>query len=170
MSLSMAQIRSVDAKWAGHGAARPGWVGYLPYPAERFAQLIAAAAPFAAPRTFIDLGAGVGTKMLIAHAAGLDVFGVDEDAELIEAAHQLGMPVFRHDVRTAPVAGYGVVYINHPLAGAQSEAALEQRVRAQLSPGAILISVHSQLPPPAGAHWETLLPASDHDMVVRKHA
>ncbi len=145
MSLSMAQIRSVDAKWAGHGAARPGWVGYLPYPAERFAQLIA-------------------------HAAGLDVFGVDEDAELIEAAHQLGMPVFRHDVRTAPVAGYGVVYINHPLAGAQSEAALEQRVRAQLSPGAILISVHSQLPPPAGAHWETLLPASDHDMVVRKHA
>jgi trans-aconitate methyltransferase len=117
--------------------------------------------PAAGANRFLDLGAGIGTKVKIAAQMGYGAMGVDIIPAYISEARRIGAPVTFCDVRKAPVAGFAVVYMNHPLADQAEQNALEARVLAELSPAAVLINVHSVSDRPRGAHWRTLATTSD---------
>jgi trans-aconitate methyltransferase len=118
--------------------------------------------PFLPPaHSFLDLGAGIGTKVLIAAQLGYQAMGVEVVPAYLSKAREIGANVAYGDVRSTSVRGFGIVYLNHPLADACEENALEARVLAELSPGAALINVHSPNDRPRGAHWRTIAITAD---------
>ena len=159
-----------EDEWAGHPT--PGTVGFIPYPLPEFRILLKAAiaaARFPAP-TFIDLGAGIGSKVETAAQLGCkEPLGVEIYPAYIAEARRKGVcGVHYGDVRKTPVAGYGIVYLNHPLAVASEQLALEARIAAELSPGSVWICVHGLTVTAAGAHWETIFTTGRGAWVVRK--
>jgi trans-aconitate methyltransferase len=166
-----APVWELERIHSGEGAGPGHEVGFLPYPIMEFRHLLDAAISHHPPPSFIDLGAGIGTKVELARLAGIHAAsGIEISDHLLECAESYGFAVFRGDVRTYRVAGIGIVYLNHPLADTQQEAELELRIQAELSPGSVLISVHSHLPPPTGSHWLHLAQVEPHDVAVAKRA
>jgi trans-aconitate methyltransferase len=155
------ELAALEERWRARGPAPdPDCTGFLPYPVEPFRRLLAAVRAHVTG-TFCDLGAGIGTKVLIAAQLGYQATGIEIRQDYLAEATRIGADVRPGDVRTTEARGYDVVYLNHPLAGADAEAALERRVQAELSPGAVLITVNSPSPPPHGAHWRTLATVGD---------
>jgi trans-aconitate methyltransferase len=160
------ELADLEDEWAhatGQGVPE-GAIGFLPYPIPQFTHLLRMTSwmiPATEKNTFIDLGAGIGTKVKIAARMGYGAIGIDIIPAYIAKAREIGAPVTFCDVRKAPVAGFHVVYLNHPLADPHEENALEARILAELTPYAVLINVHSPNPRPAGRHWRTLATTSD---------
>jgi SAM-dependent methyltransferase len=158
------EIADLEDEWSqtANEAAALGQIGFLPYPLDGFRYLLQMVRPFLPPaHSFLDLGAGIGTKVLIAAQLGYQAMGVEVVPAYLTKAREIGANVAYGDVRSTSVRGFGIVYLNHPLAVADEQADLEARIRAELSPGAALICVNSPSPKPCGAHWRTIATTSD---------
>lgn len=161
------------ADWEDEWAAKPGppgRIGFIPYPLDGFRTLLKAAlATRPATPSFLDLGAGIGSKLVVASQMGCKpVNGVEVVASYVAEARRRQLPVAFMDVTCAPVAFHAIVYLNHPLADPAAERALEERVHAELSPHALLIQVRGLTPIPHGAHWQTICQLNETDAVARK--
>jgi hypothetical protein len=166
-------LEALEREWTGHKLAgahvQEGCLGWLPYPLREWRLLMEAARANGALGPYLELGSGIGTKVLAARDLGYDGYGVENNPVLVREAERLGAQTALDDVRTASVVHAGIVYVNHPLAAEEDEMALERRVQAELKPGAVLIQVRSGHHP-HGSHWELLKQIRTGDVAWRKIA
>ena len=131
-------------------------VPFLPFPIPDFIPLLAAAVMVAPcqlpefgefpPTTFLDIGAGTGTKIRLAQALfGLKGGGIEIVPEFVAEARARGIRV--EAVDAFDFKGYGsvdIVYMNRPSTLMDE---LEGLVMEQMAPGAVLILVNGRNDP-----------------------
>jgi SAM-dependent methyltransferase len=168
----MTDLHALEMEWAGRmtEGVPLDCIRFIPYPMGRFRLLLETAMAHGSG-PFLDLGAGIGTKVLAAKEAGLDAHGIELVPAYLAEAERIGADVRPGDIRhiqASRLALYGIIYLNHPLAGAEATQALENRVRVALRPGGVLICVNGELPAPAGAHWLSLVQLDGSAYAVKK--
>lgn len=128
--------------------------GWEPYPATAFVNLLYVA--MSANRgKFIDVGCGIGTKVRIAEALGLEAYGIELFEPYVEEARSLGAQVQQFDIREEfDYSQYGIIYINHPFRDTHAQDVLEYRIQRQMAPGSVLITVNNIRTMPED--WEML--------------
>lgn len=150
--MDRAAIAALEAAWQHRVPVRePGefW-DWQPADLGVFARLLAAAVPHCPPgRTFCDVGCGIGTKCLLAEAAGIPAAGIDRVPEYLAEAARLGVAVTLADARTyRRYRSHGIVYVNHPLRDSAAEEVLERYIHAEMAPGAVLMAYNAGCFPP----------------------
>lgn len=136
---------------------------WMPFCIPDFVALMAEALPDMQPGAcrFLEIGAGIGTKMVIARELfGLDVSGIERTDEYAAAARTAGL-----DVQTADALawdGYGkadLIWFNRPFRDPAAQASLEALVWDQASPGTVIICANLEGRPPMS--WYPVLDAWD---------
>ena len=152
----LAELRDVEQLWRGVRVTLPDpkdYVGWMPYDLSRFAMFLTDAVAAAPGPDFLDAGAGLGTKVLLArYLYDLEAGGIEIVREYVAAAHALGAYVLQCDART--YQGYGshdIVYLNRPV----QDPAFERHVMGLMRPGAVLIIVNGMTRPPV-TEWEEI--------------
>lgn len=150
-----ARLAAVERRWAGAANSSPGAIGFLPFPMARFVTFLTDAVAAASGNWFLDIGAGPGSKCILAAALyDLEAHGIEIDPAMVTAAQENGAQVIQADALT--FAGYGdydILYLNRPAPGALG-AELEQRIMAAAKPGAVLVAVNATGHPSWGCGWE----------------
>jgi trans-aconitate methyltransferase len=150
---AIAAVTRLDAEWRQSTAGRDNLATYLPYMPFSWTDFIALTAE-ALPETtgdkFLDVGCGIGTKMLLADAFfGLSTQGIERSPEMVKEARQHGLVVTEADALGWDGYGnYDVVFFNRPFFGKELQARLEAQVWADMKPGAVVIGVNLLAPPP----------------------
>lgn len=131
---------------------------WMPYQIPGFLALLAEAIPAAPGSRFLDVGAGIGTKMLLAREIfGLDVTGTEISPELAAQAAGLGLDIVCGDA--LDYAGYGahdLIWLYRPCRDPDTEAALEKVIWDAMAPGAVILGDALESPPPADRFWLVL--------------
>lgn len=121
---------------------------WMPFQAADFLSILFECIPEMGGRAFLDIGCGPGSKMRLAsHFYGLDASGIEIDPGMAQQAELHGN-VLHADALTAPPGTYAacdLIWLYRPFRAPELEDQLEQRVMAEMHPGAIL----------AGGSWET---------------
>ena len=131
---------------------------WMPYDLFDFAALLLEASPAIpqpdpeTPPLLLGVGAGPGSKELLARDGfGMNVHGIEIIDELAAIGRGHGLDIETADAVTWK--GYGdcdCVWLNRPIRDAGAEAALEQRIWDEMTPGAVIICANLEAPPPAG--------------------
>ena len=127
----------------GSVSRKDGSIKYVPYNYEDFDKELQLAVSYADGKKFLDVGCGIGDKLLIAREMfGLDVIGIEIDKEYIKLAHKiLDNVIIQEDVLN--YSGYGlydIVYMYKPFADKEKQTKLERLIESQMREGAILIA------------------------------
>jgi hypothetical protein len=131
--------------------AAPGNTPWMPFNLFDFAALLFEAIPLIPDAgTFLDVGAGPGSKMLIARDVfGLDVHGIEVLPALAEVAAAEWLQVEVADAGTwRGYEKYSCVWLNRPVRDPVAELLLEARIRAEMAPGAVLLCANLEHRPP----------------------
>jgi SAM-dependent methyltransferase len=167
-------MTALESLWSDrHSCESADCWGFRGYPADWFRRMLEAAinAVDAERPSFIDLGAGIGTKCLYAERLGCTAYGVEHNGHYVAEARKIGASVDLGDVRdwTADIiADADIVFVNCPLREPAAEIAFEAEVAAQMKPGAVLILGNRAGPAPQG--WEQLTTVIERDGAWRKPA
>jgi trans-aconitate methyltransferase len=153
-------VTELDNKWRASGAGHDNmgtFLPYMPFPWPDFIALAAEALPEVTGDQFCEIGAGPGTKMMLAEAVfGLSVHGVERVPEYVRAARERGLDVAEADALTWGMYGrYDLVFFNRAFYDQAREAQLEAVVWDGVKPGAVVIAVNLVKPPPAS--WYPVL-------------
>lgn len=126
-------------------------IPWVPFPIPEFITLCAAAVTEAEGDNFLEIGCGIGTKMLLASTIfGLEAFGFDRNPAYVEQAQRLGLRVSEADARTWKGYGdYDILWFNRPYRDPAEQAALEARVWAEVRPGAVVMCANLEHRPPS---------------------
>ena len=149
----------LDRQWIAHPAGRDDrrCTPWMPYPLFGFIALLAEALPEATGNRFLEVGCGIGTRMLVARELfGLDVTGVERVPDYAPVTEKLGLRAQVADARDYD--GYGqadVVWFNRPFRDRLLERELEAQVWAEVRPDAVVICANLESRPPAS--WWTIL-------------
>lgn len=102
------------------------------------------------PPRFLEIGAGPGTKMLIARDLfGLDVHGIERTDELAAMARTMGLDVQTGDALARPAySGFALIWFNRAFRDASAEARLEALVWDTASPGTVIMCANLEGRPP----------------------
>jgi SAM-dependent methyltransferase len=149
----------LEREWSGKipdtDKSRCPW---MPFPMHAFISLLDEAFAVARGNRFLDIGCGVGTKMMRARDQyGLDVTGIEAIPEYAAEAGRHGL-----DVRIGDAADYGgygdhdLIWFYRPLRDQDLQAALEKTVWDQMAPGAVVMIAGLEAPPPSPAFWPEL--------------
>jgi SAM-dependent methyltransferase len=146
-------LEDVERTWRNVRVTIPDakdYVRWMPYPIGRFSMFLSDAVAVAPGLDFLDVGAGPGTKCLLAaQLFDLQAGGIEVCPEYVQAARELGAQVIECNAR-----GYGgwdthdIVYLNSPV----QDTRFERHVMDMIRPGAVLITVNGMTRPPA-ADW-----------------
>jgi trans-aconitate methyltransferase len=153
IALALSTATEQERSWQGKvpEANDERHIPWLPFPIPEFVALTALAAAEADGPRFLEIGCGIGTKMLLAQAIfQLDVTGFDRVPEFVEQACGNGLNAVRADAATWD--GYGefdIVWFNRPLREAAEEAALETRVWEFTAPGTVVMCANLEARPPS---------------------
>jgi hypothetical protein len=150
----------LDRAWTGKvpetGRAFLPW---MPFNTEDFLLLAACALKASAgdPPRFLEIGAGIGTKMFLAsRVLGMDAFGIERVPEYVTQAAELGCPVELADAGGWDRYGmYDIVWLNRVYRDRSLEAQLEAQLWEDMAPGAVIMCAHLEAPPPSS--WWTKL-------------
>ncbi len=133
------------------------YVPWIPFPVHDFVALVAEAMPETTGDRFLDIGAGVGSKVLLADAVfGLNSRGIERVPEYAAEAARHGITV--HTVDALDYQGYhqaDLIFINRPFYDPGEEAKLEQHVWDSVRTGAVIVGVNLEAPLPAS--WYPIL-------------
>jgi SAM-dependent methyltransferase len=166
---SIVAASALESAWQDKHSCRDAdcW-GFAAYPVDLFRRILNAAVIGSgkAHPVFVDAGAGIGTKVLLAKRAGCDAWGIEHNEHYVTEAKKLGA-----DVKLANVWGYDylgadIVWVNCPFREPADEIRFEAYVAEHLRPGAILCLANSPGGPPAG--WELLTSVINRDGAWRK--
>ena len=141
---ALATVAREEGAWLLHGDRHdPLYLPWMPFQWADFTALLAECAAEAAGPAFIDVGCGVGTKMLIAaELLGLDAHGVERDPGMAAYARERQRgTTWLADALELPQEFWGafdIVWMYRPFRDSGRQARLEQRVYAGMRPGAIL--------------------------------
>ena len=164
--MQRAGIAALEQQWIGRvQVSQPErYFEWGPFPLDRFTALLEACLPYVPieNQTFLDVGCGIGTKLLVAAFYGLAAHGIDRVPEYLNEAARLGTDV--EEVLAEDYAGYGrfgLVYLNHPLIvmrpGDNRAALLERSIHAQMTPGSVLLSVNCDCPTDIYDDWTEIV-------------
>ncbi len=161
---TLATVTRLDAQWRVNLAGRDNldvYLPWMPFSWPDFIALVAEALPDTPGDRFLDIGAGVGTKMTLARELfGLDVHGVERVPEYVAQARSQGLEVTEADALAWD--GYGefdLIFFNRPFFDVARQADLERRVWAAMKPGAVVIGANLLYPPPSS--WYLILDDSE---------
>jgi SAM-dependent methyltransferase len=113
------------------------------------------------PVKFIDVGCGIGTKVLAAQKSGrfgydVEAYGIDKEPRYVKAARSLlavtkGRVVAKEriiegDALKHNYGAYDILYFYRPLSNAELQAKLELRILSTMKKGAIICAVGAQSP------------------------
>jgi len=155
----LAEVQRLDRDWqrnpAGHdNAASTPW---MPFEAHAFIALVAEALPEAGGDALLEVGCGIGTRMMIARDLfGLDVHGIDRVPEYVSQAWKLGLSAEVTDALAYD--GYGkpdILWFNRPFRDPSAQRQLEVKVWNEMASGAVVICANLEAPPP-GDWWPVL--------------
>ena len=148
-------VSTVDREWLKkiQAADDEHHIPWIPFPVSEFISLLWEANAAAAGDSYLEIGCGPGTKMLIAQTVfGLDVFGFDRVPEFVEQARDL------NGLRSADIAdaskwddfgGYDIIWFNRVFRLAEEERALETREWETMRPGAVVMCANLDAAPPS---------------------
>jgi SAM-dependent methyltransferase len=139
-------------------SADPRYLPWMPFQIPEFVALLAEAIPATPGTRFLGIGAGPGTKELLAR----DIFGLDPtcleiNPELAAVAQAAGMDVVVGDA--LDFTGYGaydLIWFYRPVRDPDLQAALEKAVWDGMSPGAVAVCAALESPPPQARFWPVL--------------
>lgn len=143
------------------------YAGWMPFNSDNFLTLALAAMRAAPgdPPYFLEIGAGIGTKMMLARVIlGLHTCGIERDAVMAIQAAKLG-----GDVEVGDAIGYGgygkadLIWFNRACRDPVLQAQLETQVWEDMRPGAVVMCANLEAPPPAS--W--IIVDQDVDHAVR---
>ncbi len=157
---AMTTAAELDRKWlradVGHEDTSR-YTPWIPFPLYDFVALMAEALPETAGDRFLEVGCGVGSKLLLAGTVfGLNARGIERVPEYVAEARRHGLAVDAADALDYP--GYGdfdLLFFNRPLADPVLQAALEAKIWCEVPAGAVVIGANLEAPPPAS--WYPVL-------------
>jgi SAM-dependent methyltransferase len=123
---------------------------WMPFNLFDFAALLFEAIPLIPDEgRFLDVGAGPGSKMLIARdVLGLEAHGIEILDPLAALARDAGLSVQTADADDwAGYEKFDCVWLNRPLRDREAERFLEERVWREMAPGAVLICANTETRP-----------------------
>ena len=153
-------VIALEARWAAdRSAGRDDLATYtpwMPFSWPAFIALVAEALPEVPGDRFLEVGCGIGTKMMLAEAVfGLDVHGVERVPEYVKAAREQGLSVDEDDALAWEGYGdYDLVFLNRAFSDQGKELQLEATVYDSMKPGAVVIAANVLAPP---ASWYLVL-------------
>jgi trans-aconitate methyltransferase len=155
----------LDREWMGRtaiGRDDPArYLPWMPFSWPDFIALVSEALPETTGDKFLDIGAGVGTKMMLAEEIfGLDVQGIERVSEYVKEARSRGLTIIEADALGWD--GYGdfdIIFFNRPFFNQEMQAELEKQVWTDMKPGAVVVGVNLLVPPPAP--WYLILDDSE---------
>lgn len=135
------------------------YLPWMPFQIPEFLALLAEAIPAAPGYRFLEVGAGVGTKMLLARELfGLDVTGIEISPALaVKAASLSGA-----EIECGDALDYNwydeadLIWFYRPCRDPDTQAALEKTVWDGMAPGAVVICASYEARPPAGRFFPIL--------------
>lgn len=127
-------------------AIRPEVVGnhefyrYIPLPSEVFLAELGRIAEVTSGRRFLEVGSGLGSKLVLGRLLGFDVRGVEIQPRYIEFSRQLiDCPVWEGDAFAFPdYRRFDVVYTYRPFVNLEREQLLEMKIARDLKMGTVL--------------------------------
>jgi hypothetical protein len=131
---------------------------WMPFPWPEFISMTAEAVPELGGIRFLDVGAGIGTRMLLAREIfGLDVHGIDRVREYAAVAGQeLGYTVDVVDaLEYKGYGGFDLIWVNRPIRDRELQAQLEAKLWDEMAPGAVVGCANLEDRPPQ--HWWPVL-------------
>jgi SAM-dependent methyltransferase len=149
----------LDQEWMRHSAGHddPRATPWMPFPMFDFIALVAEALPEAPGDSFLEIGCGVGTRMLLAREIyGLDVHGFDRVPEYVAQARGFGLSAEVADaLEYGDYGKFDLLWFNRPFADRALQRKLEVTVWEAMKPGAVVITANLEAPPPEG--WWLIL-------------
>ena len=111
---------------------------YYPLPMREFLRCLTDSG---ATGKFLDLGCGIGTKLMMASLLGWKATGVEIREDYAQAARRICPHAQIHvaDARGFPVAGYDVVYSYRLFVGNEDQAAFDDYVISNITPGTFYV-------------------------------
>ena len=147
----------VDRKWVGAvpAAGDETHTPWMPFQLFAFIALLAEAMPeITLPADgrrplMLEIGAGPGTKMLIARELfGLDVRGIERTDEYAAAARSMGLPVVTADAAAWADFSAELIWFNRVFREPAAELALEARLYELAPPGTVVMCANLESRPP----------------------
>lgn len=116
------------------------YFAYDPLPIADFFSGVQIAVPFTRGRRFLDIGCGIGTKLMLMHYLGWEVAGIDRHEPYVKAARKLipEASLTCADLRDVGSFTADFVYMYRPGVSDALEDALERHVISCLTPGTVL--------------------------------
>jgi SAM-dependent methyltransferase len=108
---------------------------------DQFARMLAIAREHAIGRRYLEVGSGIGTKLVLAKAAGFEVTGIEAREQYAAVSRYIAPEAVTvvADARGYLYREWDVVYSYRPLISNAAEEALEQWISSQLPAGAVWI-------------------------------
>ena len=159
--------RDIERKWLGAVPQTPGEKArntpWMPFQLFAFIALLAEAIPEVPGGRYLEIGAGPGTKMLVARELfGLDVHGLDCTDEYAAVGRDLGLDVQTCDALVWKDYGsWDLIWFNRVFRDAVPEAELEERVWAEAGPGTVIMCANLESRPPMA--WYPVLDSWDEE-------
>lgn len=100
-----------------------------------------------APRTFLDIGCGIGTKLAFMSVLGWRVWGIDRHQPYIDIARELVPEAMLEccDVRELTSLRADVIYMYHPAIAEELEQEVETHLATLMEPGTVIFAPHRNL-------------------------
>lgn len=147
-----------DSKTESKRRCKAGEFTYIPFCLDRFeTQLKIVSGMLSASRVtdfrFVDVGCGIGTKVLVARESGFDAYGIEKSLRYVKVAKKLlegyenknWYPkkkdrIILGDALRADYRLYDVIYFYRPFINHEKQTALEKRIVAHAKEGAIVMA------------------------------
>jgi trans-aconitate methyltransferase len=150
--IALREAARLDLEWRKADAGRddPRCLPWMPFPAWDFIALVAEALPESSGTQFLDIGCGVGARMLVARELfELDVHGIDRVPEYVNEAWKHGLSAEVADALGWNGYGkYDLLFLNRPFKDPVLQRQLEAQVWDDMAPGAVIIGANLEAPPP----------------------
>jgi len=123
---------------------------WMPFSIPAYIAMVTEALPEIRGDRFLEIGSGIGTKLLLAREfCGFSVLGIERTAEYAAVAGSMGL-----ETKTADAldwAGYDeadLTWFNRVFRDLSAETALEAKVWAETAPGAVIMCANLESRPP----------------------
>lgn len=145
-------VRQIERQWQKQVDVgdQQMFTGWMPSDVAQFLVLLIEAIAEAPGNSFLEVGCGPGTKMMLAQGLfGLDVTGFDRVPEYVVAAKEHGLNVAECDAFDFQAYGkFDIVFFNRPFRDREVQRDLEKLVYSKVRRGAVVIAMNLETQPP----------------------
>jgi 2-polyprenyl-3-methyl-5-hydroxy-6-metoxy-1,4-benzoquinol methylase len=143
-------IERLEVAWLPVELVRGELHAYEPLRVDQFLDMLTVAREVAPGSRYLEVGPGIGTKLLVVAALGLDAHGIENRAQYIGTARfLLDQPPQTFEPPTVELADargweryreFDIVYAYRPVRGEEGQVAFERHLTEQMRPGAVLLN------------------------------